>query len=211
MNHDLYFIPILFEALDKPDIGVSLRRAFRDIVARRSDPRFTEGYRQFLAFMQTVFQHEAEIKDDSVSWEPGELLDELRALPEARDVWSSVRVEREEDEREDTFDFILRREGGNDQALSISRSIGGGSFRDISEGRYELSLASGRVIWESLLEKQDLLVVYAFPGRPLRVAADTGTASEEATREVRLLKGEVRMRVFPGTRSGRMEIELCLL
>jgi hypothetical protein len=48
----------------------------------------------------------------------------------------------------------------------------------------------------------------AFPGEPLELAADTGKRVAKATREERLLDGEVLFRVIPGLERGHIELEL---
>ncbi len=215
MSHDLYFIPILFEALEqRVDIAASLRRAFRTIIALGQEERYRRGYAQFLAFMNIVLiAHRRDIDeaemtaiDDTDATE--DLLDELAVLPEIAEAWDSVKRDLAwEPATELRIEFLLRRNDEPSQIMRLSKEDRTGFFRGVVPGTYELSTASGRIIWETTLTKQDLLSAYAFAEEPLRLAADTEDAREEPTRRTVLLEGEVVVSVFAGSGSGRIAIE----
>ena len=54
MNEDLYFVPMIAEALGRPDPAGALARAFERIRALGCDERRRNGYQQFLRFMDSV-------------------------------------------------------------------------------------------------------------------------------------------------------------
>ena len=78
----------------------------------------------------------------------------------------------------------------------------------VTPGAYCLRLETGRVIWQEDLGDQDLLWTKAFPGQPLRAAADDGGAHIPATHRFSVLEGEIMLQVFAGLESGSIEITL---
>jgi len=216
VSNNLYFIPILFEALESADPVESLRRAFRTIVTLGKDERFRKGYEQFKVFMVSVLAAyrlgvrtgEAEATAIDGADETTDLLDALAALPGLAEVWDSVKRELElEPNVEIHVEFLLRRNDEPPQSLQLSEGRRKGLLRGLVPGAYALSLSSGGVIWEAVLTKEDLLSAYAFADEALQLAADTGRGSENPTRHVVLLDGEVMVRVFAGLKSGKLEIE----
>ncbi len=216
MYNDLYFIPLLFAALASADVAEELRRTIHTIIVLGKDERFKRGYEQFLVFVAAaltahpyaVRTGEAEATTDDGVGEAEELLNELAALPELAEVWDSVKRDLEwESETEIHIELLLQRNDEPPQTLRLSKEDREGFFRGVVPGAYELSVASGRVIWETTLTKHDLLSAYAFAEEPLRLAADTGGEPDTPTRQALLLDGEMVVRVFAGPETGRVEIE----
>ncbi len=218
MTNDLYFIPLLMEALERENVVEGLRRAFRTIVVRGKDKQFRKGYEQFKVFMDAVFAaHRSWDRIEERGFITGGgldettmLLEELAACPELAAVWDSVRQDLElKPDAEPRVEFLLRQSDGAVQRLRLSHDRRKGEMTGVVPGAYEILLASGQVLWESELTKEDLLSVYAHREEPLRLAADTGGVSEQPTRRTVLLDGEVVVTVFAGQTTGRLEIEWC--
>lgn len=216
MSNDLYFISLLFEAMAGADIAEGLRGAIHTIIVLGKEDRFKRGYEQFEVFMDAVFAacqqgpgvDEAETPTDDGVGDAEDLLNQLAALPELAEVWDSVKRDLEwEPEIELRVELLLRRNEEPPQTLSLSKADRKGFFRGVVPGAYELSVASGRVIWETTLTKQDLFSAYAFAEEPLRLAADTGSEPDTPTRQALLLDGEMAVKVFAGPEAGKLEIE----
>ena len=216
MYNDLYFIPLLIAALASADVTEGLRRAIHTIILLGKDERFKRGYEQFEVFMEavlTAYQRglrtdESEATTDDGVGESEELLNELAALPDFAEVWDSAKRDLEwEPETEIHIELLLRRNDESPQTLRLSKEDRKGFFPGVVPGAYELSVASGRVIWETTLTKRDLLSAYAFAEEPLRLAADTSGEPDTPTRQALLLDGEMAVRVFAGPEAGRVEIE----
>lgn len=77
---------------------------------------------------------------------------------------------------------------------------------DILPGEYTIRLSTGRVLWSARLHSADLRWSEAFPQAPLRLAADTAETDRLCTREMRLLDGEILVRVYPGVDVGTIGI-----
>ena len=54
MHDDLYFIPLIAQALEQPDCGGAMCAMFERITAMGRQPRYAVGYRQFLIWMDVV-------------------------------------------------------------------------------------------------------------------------------------------------------------
>jgi hypothetical protein len=185
MSDDLFFIPILEQALRQEDITSALRNAFGRIQTLGQEPRYQRGYQQFARFM-----HEAGTTDPREAAE--RLLDQF-----CRDF-----------ERPDALDIVVERDDKPVARRSFHVAPGKQVIGGIKTGSYLVSLDTGRVLWEGLLTEGDLVWAKAFPGRPLKMAADTGEDRGQPTRQIPLLHGSVVLRVFPGIECGTLEIEL---
>jgi hypothetical protein len=230
MTDDLYFIPLLFAALaGGPGLVKRLRSAFRQIIELGKEPRFHRGYAQFLVFMTVVETCHRRDSDESGE-SAGPLIDGqdshdmlhsgpvpdltalLAELPEFDELQEALDEELAETSREKPpVELLLSR----NSAPPLLIDLGCGESRKIEvphllPGRYDLSLATGMVIWEDELTKHDLFWAYALPDEPLRLAADTGDLPERPTRRIELLDGEIVLAVFPGREHGRMEVERCM-
>ena len=70
MISDLYFIPILRDALAKQDREPALIRGFQAIECQGRIPCCKRGYAQFLRFMDVVAEHAALVASASAATEP---------------------------------------------------------------------------------------------------------------------------------------------
>ena len=78
----------------------------------------------------------------------------------------------------------------------------------IEPGEYSLWLSTGRCLWLARLTAEQLLWNAAFPSEPLRLAADSEGGQGEWSHQVRLLDGEVVIRIYPGVGSGTLGIAI---
>jgi len=218
MTNDLYFIPLLMQAFERADLAEGLRQAFRTIITLGKNERFRSAYAQFLAFMDAVAA--AHKRQDrarggvsitlGATDETRVLLEELAACPELAEAWEGIKEDLEMGpEPTVRIKFVLRRNADALQELGLSRDQRKGEMTRLVPGSYQLLLASGQVLWEVELTAQDLLLAYARPEEPLRIAADTGGTVERPTRQTTLLDGEIAVRIFAGLTTGRMEVEWC--
>lgn len=78
----------------------------------------------------------------------------------------------------------------------------------ITPGEYSIRLATGRLLWSGTLEKQDLLWAEAFPSAALPLAADTEEPRRVWTQELKLLRDEIVVHVYPGMEQGTIGIQI---
>ncbi len=227
MTDDLYFIRLLFAALtSEPGVVGRLRTTFRQIIELSKEPRFYRGYAQFLVFMAEVeaYHRLDRKKTGNYSAQPidgqgfrgvprlgsiSDLMGVMVEFPEFDELQEALNEELKEASKErDLVRLLLNR----DNSLPVAIDLGSGESGKVEiphliPGRYGLSLATGMVIWEDDLTKQDLYWAYALPEEPLRLAADTGDLPERPSRQLEILEGEIVLAVFPGRDCGRMEIQ----
>lgn len=209
MTNNLYFIPLLMEAFERGDVVEGLRRALSTIVARGKDEQLRREYEQFEVFMDAVIASHRNRADAEKGIASGGV-DETSALPELAAVWDSVKHDLEmKPDAEPRIEFLLRQSDGAVQRLQLSHDRSKGEMTGLVPGAYEILLASGRVLWEGELTKEDLLSAYVCPEEPLSLAADTGGVSEQHTHRTVLLDSEVIVTIFAGLMTGRLEIEWC--
>ena len=224
MSSDLYFIPLIASTVRQQAPEDALCRAFVEIVARGQQPECENGFRQFLQFMGIAAER-LELMDEAalrraiviLATGGGDMalpntdatMQVIRQNPRWKRDYEQLLVEVEESLNPTDFDVHLL--DGNGALLGrvrLERDVPPRTISNVAPGEYALALDTGWVIWEGTLTDQDLIWAAAFPGRPLRLAADTGEAQLQPTVEESLLRGELILRVFPGLESGHLEIEV---
>ncbi len=185
MQNDLFFVPMITHALQQPDPKAAMLEVFEEIRRMGRESRHARGYEQFLQFMESV--DKARLQET-----PEELGAEILAAME----------------RPSGIEIIIERNDEVTATCSFEQPSGTRSVDGIAPGDYRVKLDTGRVLWEGCLAERDLLWSKAFPGEPLKMAADSGQPIGNPTREISLLEGTVILRVFAGVESGFMEIEL---
>jgi hypothetical protein len=228
MNKDLYFLPIIAEALRKPEPKESLRAAIEKIITLGHRPEYKQGFLQFHHFMAEVKK-----KSEKPSMKPGDIVsEEIRylSLQVAGDLLEETPKEnqavldliRSEPRWQEEFEKIYRETASKTTSrapeiiIEKNREPMGFTscehpiikeFRNVMPALYAAKMDTGRIIWQGELTEKDLIWSAAFPGQALELAADTGEPTGRMTREITLLNGELIIRVFPGAESGRLELK----
>lgn len=194
MSENLYFVALIGRALRHPDPKSALKKAFEEIEALGRLPEYEKGFVQFQRFM-------AEVKRN---WEkPSEDLEDVLAQPGRLHEFGKLL----DDLAYRVLEIVVERDGEPIDTLQCRRVPVTKHVKNVRPGKYVVRLSTGRVIWEEELTVQELVWEHAFPEQPLRLAADTESAVERASREARVLNGEVTIRVFPGAESGSLELK----
>jgi len=204
MPKDIYFIPLIAEALQRPNPHQAIREAFKEIVRLSKEPGYTQGFSQFQRFMamiQNWRQREREGIEDTST----EALMESSIKP--RRVMNLL-DETKTEAAHPSPEMIIEKDGEYINAINLEKLPVTKEIKDIKPGRYEFMLDTGRLLWEETLTEKDLLWSHAFPEQDLPLAAETGEITLRPTREVRVLNGEVVIRVFAGIETGRIEVEV---
>ena len=220
MSRDLYFIRLIAQALRTPDPKGALREAFEEIRAIGQQPDHTAGYQQFLRFIDMVRQDHGQSQRDTEPDDTERSLDNAVA-DLAEDLIELDRSEsspREDDYNEIRGQILLVMDRPPVRELHIEtdgqvlthcvldEKAGTQVVTDVRPGHYRMTIETGLVLWDGILEEQDLLWSHAAPRRPLEMAADTDESPTEPSRILDLLDGAIVAHVFPGVESGTIEI-----
>ena len=139
-SHDLYFLRLVQDALDAEDSRMALLEAIERIRYIGQAPEYSEGYANFLRFVQTVDEALAEDSGAAAT------VQYLKAL------------------RDETAQFLgtfpleieILKDGQPLGKLVCSDQSGQLSLRQITPGFYEVSLSNGRLLWSMELADKDL-------------------------------------------------------
>ncbi len=194
----LYFISIIARALQSPDVERALRDAFHEIKKKGKEERYTEGFRNFELFMDTVCSRHEAVTNDYIR----ELIAEL----------ATGTFEGTEQEKKVLTNIICTQvfpeiavlsEKGPARYVSFPKGPGCQHLDNILPGKYKLELTnSGWTIWKGKLTAEELILP---EGENLSLAAGVGAP----TKKIDLLNnGEVILRTYAGIESGCVEIEL---
>ena len=224
MRDELYFLPILAEALIKPDTKESLTNAFDQIQRLGSQQRYHHGFVNFLQFMGEASNFDEALNEDhirQIMLEIASSTDKFSSLQKEgliKIIASSDKYQREYEEIGHLIRFSEvpnwypvinvycdRRIAGT---LEFKKQAFRQSIGNIVPGRYAIKLDTGWLLWQGLLTDKDLLWAKAFDKESLKFAADSGQTNPEPVRRINLLEGQIIVEFFAGIESGMIEIQL---
>jgi hypothetical protein len=225
MSNDLYFIPIIADALQQPDQKAALQSAFSEIRRLGEVPEYHVGFAQFQRFMLAVVEARGEF--EAVEQYARRLMVELasgvlgsdteqgaaalaliRSRPEWQADYQALCAEQEQATWPGPLEFSVTWDEQPWETIRVDSVSGKGGLGGVLPGRYQLALGTGLVLWSAALTEGELVWAKAHPGQPLALAADTTGEGGRPTREDPLWGGEIVVRVFPGIESGRIEVEV---
>lgn len=223
MDSELYFIPILREALQRPELGRALGEAFARIKCLGAQEAYRSGYDNFQQFMEAVSCHHQLARSDSVrelivelvTNAPGFSAEQLRAAreliasnPEWQSEYEQLRNQfGDEDWQTVSLAIEVYRDGLWVGEMILDEPGDSRSLGQITPGSYLLRLNTGLVIWEGQLTDRDLLWTEAFGRKNLATAAETAEVPGPVTRTIDLLGGEAILRICAGPECGGIKLE----
>ena len=219
MANELYFIPILQEALQGREPPQALGRAFERILVLGAQTSYRSGLENFQRFMEEVQSCRDLMKGDRVRELILELVTEATAFNRAH-LDAAMQVIDSDPDWKCEYEQ-LRRQFAEEISPTVevyrSHQLIGELMFDkpgdsrplghITPGQHLLRLSTGLVLWEGQLTARDLLWVEAFGPESLELAAKTPEARGQPTRIVAMLDGELILRVFAGIEDGEIEVE----
>lgn len=228
MTNDLYFIPMIADALREVDPEIALMKAIEEIVSLGKRPQYERGFTHFQRFMAEVKKHRERPsqKPEDYAFEvirrlalqvAGGLLeeDEARAVlgmtglkPPWQEELEKLCKETSESEMHRLPEIIIEKNGECIASIPCETLPVTTEIENVKPGFYAVKLDTGRLIWEEELTEHELLWIYAFPEQALDLAADTEETVERPTREVTLLGEHLIIRVFPGAESGCLQLKI---
>ncbi len=221
MTKDLYFIPLIVQALKQANPKEALRAAVEIIESLSREPEYERGYRQFQRFMEESrnasmaledllaqlieTQGETPTRERALEW--SELRSIIETKPELAENLQALEADLSTSEAEfRELSLIINLNGRPWRSMKLSRPFSTLTIKGLVAGHYAVLLDTGRELWEDRLTEKDLIWGEAFPDQPLALAADTGDVEQPATRKARILEGEWTLLVLPGLESGRMKL-----
>jgi hypothetical protein len=229
-NRGLFFLPMIAEALQKPDPKKGLHEAFEEIENLGRQTEYKQGINQYQMFMFEINKNigvssrlpedillntmlldlglqviagvfEQNRDDEQAS------LDLIKSRLDWENQFKRLCSETEKGKAPDrTTKIIINKDGEYLETIKFSRPTFIKTLRDIKPGLYEFKLETGRILGEETLTKKELLWTYAYPEQDLKLAADTGDTVEQPGKEIEFLNGELILQVFPGLESGRLRV-----
>jgi len=230
MNKNLYFLPLIADALMQSNSKVALRTAFKRIKELGRLPEYTQGFIQFQHFMAEVKRNwenrspsddiELRIVQDLVLqlgtglWEgdTSEIQAALKLIKSYPRLWEEFnKLCQETSEPETThrnIEVVIERDGEPFGSILFDAPPCIKKIKNVKPGFHTFQLTTGRIIWQGEFTEKEIFWSKAFPEQALALAADTGDKTIIMTREIKLMDGEWIIRVIPEIESGC--IEICL-
>jgi len=222
MAENLFFISIIARALQGPDVETALRNAFLEIKRMGTKKQYAEGFRNFELFMQEVYNRHYITATDHIReliarlgtgmfegtlQEKESLLNIINSHPQWKvEHEAFCRMKAHEDLTQDFPVIAVLNEKGLVREITFMKVSGCESIDNIVPGNYKLKLVNtGWIIWEGQLTAEELISSEAHKGENLPLAAG---AAKPTNKIDPLDNGDLVLRTYAGTESGRIEIEL---
>jgi hypothetical protein len=184
LNRELYFIPVLQNALKSADPESALREAFCKISQLGKDNRYKQGFENFKIFTNEACSRRA--------------LCEKNMVEDLSGCSQSISL---------SCELIIFRDDILICTVSLDESKTQ-SIRGIVQGTYTVKLSTGRVIWRGYLSQEDLIIRKSPGSQSMKLAADSDDLKTEPARVVTLLSGQMALKFFKGFDSGVIQIEM---
>ncbi|MDD5134608.1 MAG: hypothetical protein PHP01_04290 [Phycisphaerae bacterium] len=184
MNRELYFIPVLQNALDAGEPKSALRQAFSKIGQLAMDDEYRQGLENFEIFVGEVCAHRLIIEKDTPEDFTGYSQD------------SSL-----------SYELAILKDNRLTNKTCLDEN-GIQSIPGVMPGTYTIRLSTGRILWKETLSHQDLIAGEILGSQNIKVAADSGDFKAKPVRIVTLLNGRIVLKIFKGFESGVIQIEL---
>jgi hypothetical protein len=195
MNNDMFFISEIEDAIESENPYSALEFKISEIISTGQRPGYTNGLYQFDAFLNKI--------REIIEYQ---LLDE-QYVKLIEGLWN---LYCDGMEKRGYLDLLISRDSEPIATIPVKPTKVAYEINNVSPAFYSFELSSGRLLWEGLVYKTDLLWKFANPGKDFRLAADTDGAPPKPTREMTLLDGEVIIRIFPGLEVGSIQIDLVI-
>lgn len=229
MSEELYFIPIIAEALQQEDKQTALTEAFEKIKELGKKPQYKQGFGQFARFIDSVNSHTKKNKSNMLTdnmmrvlitdiatdtfegteKEKEQILDAIQSHPEWKNDYEQLLSHfMELESLPQNIKISVFREQELLEQIEFTDIPGFGIVGSIVPANYRLAFDSGQILWEGQLTERQLLWSEAHPGEPLKMAAATDRESQKPTEEVSVFGGEIVLQVFAGIESGSIKITM---
>jgi len=185
MMKDLYFIPIIERALKGDDPGKSLAEAFEQIVRLGRESLYSDAFVQFQRFMDEVVNAHSLLVGDELQ----DQTTEATAHPYP-------------------IEIIIEKDRLLFGTCRFDSIPGRCSIQGVVPGEYRIKIETGRMLWEGPITERECVWKKAYPGKPLKLAADTGERDLPPSRTIPLMGGTVLLHFYPGVETGVLTIEL---
>jgi hypothetical protein len=198
MDNELYFIPIIEQALQSSNPKQSLTDTLNEIKELGHKEEYGIGLQQFKYFMgQSV---------ESIQY-PGIQLNEKWFLHD-RDTQANKDIKIHPIQPSAFLSIELVKDDQRIEQISINKIPCVIEFSRIESGNYLLRLNTGRILWAGTLDYKHLQWAKAFTDKPLPAAAQTDKTQSYTTVDEWLLDEDIRFQVIPGIESGKIKIEI---
>ncbi|MCC6694869.1 MAG: hypothetical protein IT365_04470 [Candidatus Hydrogenedentes bacterium] len=225
MVHDVFFAPIILDALRSTDPLHSLQEAFQTIKDLGKIPEFHKGWAQFGDFMGEVKRELRSLAscDDDADTDSLDFLEAILSSPRHVEDLDRELVHRPDLRiRLDALRRVVTAFGPLDSSVDVvvhrrelefvrARLVSPGESTVIPglvPGEYRVTFSTGRLLWEGRLEEADLLIRTSSRPEPLRLAAEGVGDKSHPSRVIACHAGGIVLRTFSGLENGSLEIIL---
>ncbi|MFZ1288530.1 MAG: hypothetical protein WAR79_00450 [Melioribacteraceae bacterium] len=217
-NNNLYFIPILINAMEKENQIEAIKQALIEIQNLGKQDSYKEGNEQFNQFILSGYNQnknitESDLRELIVKIVTNEIeLSETDSETVLNKIKTEYKLEYEKIfevfKNKDTIEIEIYKDGHLFNQITIDEKIKEYNITNIEPGDYDIKLSNGRILLQEQLTNEQL--VLGFKGHKFKynLAAETDEIKQKPSLVFDLIKDEIKLEIYAGLEYGKIKIRI---
>ncbi|MBK7105926.1 MAG: hypothetical protein IPH62_11645 [Ignavibacteriae bacterium] len=215
-NNNLYFIPILINAMEKENQIEAIKKAIIEIQNLRKQDSYKEGYEQFNQFLLSGYDQNKNITESDLKELIVKIVTNKIELSETdrETILNKIKTEYkleyekifEAFKNKDAIEIEIYKDGHLFNQITIDEKIKEYNITNIEPGIYEFRLSNGRKLLQEQLTNDQLVLDIEGHKFKYNLAAETDEIEQKPSLVFELIKDEVKLEVYTGLEYGKIKI-----
>ncbi|MBI1931199.1 MAG: hypothetical protein HYS24_01515 [Ignavibacteriales bacterium] len=215
-NNNLYFIPILINAMEKENQIETIKKAIIEIQNLGKQNSYKEGYAQFNQFLLSGYNQnkniiESDLRDLIVKIVTNEIeLSETDRETILNKIKTEYKFEYEKIfeafKNKDAIEIEIYKDGQLFNQITIDEKIKVYNITNIEPGDYDIKLSNGRILLQEQLTNDELVLDFKGNKFKYNLAAETDEIEQKPSLVFELIKDEIKLEVYAGLEYGKIKI-----
>ncbi|MBK8947241.1 MAG: hypothetical protein IPM32_18525 [Ignavibacteriae bacterium] len=215
-NNNLYFIPILINAMEKENQIEAIKKALIEIQNLGKQDSYKEGYEQFNQFLLSGYDQNKNITASDLRELVVKIVTNEINLSETNKITILSKIKKEyklEYEKifeafknKDAIEIEIYKDGQLFNQISINEKIKEYNITNIEPGDYDIKLSNGRILLKEQLTNEQLVLDFKGQKFKYNLAAETDEIEQKPSLVFELIKDEIKLEVYAGLEYGKIKI-----
>ena len=215
-NNNLYFVPILINAMGKENQVVAIKQALIVIQNLGKQDSYKEGYEQFNQFLLSGYDQNKNITESNLSDLIVKIVTNEIELSETdrETILNKIKTEYkleyekifEAFKNKDTIEIEIYKDGQLFNQITINEKIKEYNITNIEPGDYDIKLSNGRILLQEQLTNEQLVLDFNRNKFKYNLAAETDEIERQPSLVFELIKDEIKLEVYAGLEYGKFKI-----
>ncbi|MBK8945374.1 MAG: hypothetical protein IPM32_08905 [Ignavibacteriae bacterium] len=217
-NNNLYFIPILINAMEKENQQEAIKKALIEIQNLGKQDSYKEGYQQFNQFLLSGYDQNKNITDSDLRELVVKIVTNEIELSETdrETILNKIKTENKLEyekifevfKNKDAIEIEIYKDGQLFNQITIDEKIKEYNITNIEPGDYDIKLSNGRILLKEQLTNEQLVLDIEGQKFKYNLAAETDEIEKQPSLVFELIKDEVKLEVYAGLEYGKFKIRI---